>query len=157
MTAVTRQRGHSLCVLAVSGTVFLARRSHTATGHVRAFGRCGRHRILLKLVRLPRSCTSKVVRSGIPECPTFYSLSRILGQAFFYSTSHSQNPLQSNRLATVSAPHSPDDCTRTRDLSHLWSSHMQQNSTFHRKEPYSCTGHAHISFVQPLGGSPVKR
>ena len=71
MATVTGESGHSLGVLTVSRAVFLSRRSHTRTCHMRAFRRCIRHLALL-LVEPGRT-------SGPPECPRFYSPTQSFG------------------------------------------------------------------------------
>lgn len=62
MATVTGERGHSLGVLTVSRAVFLSRRSHTRTCHMRAFRRCIRH-----LALLPQSSRSNLRSPGMPQ------------------------------------------------------------------------------------------
>jgi hypothetical protein len=52
MPAMAAEGGHPLCVLAMRGAVLLPRGSHTIAGHVSAFGRCRRHKVLLQVVQL---------------------------------------------------------------------------------------------------------
>src|ERR1035441_3790794 len=52
MPAMAAEGGHPLCVLAMRGAVLLPRGSHTIAGHVSAFGRCSRHKVLLQVIQL---------------------------------------------------------------------------------------------------------
>ena len=88
--AVAIQGRHPFCVLAVHGAVLLARRGHTRTSHVCAFGRCRGHGLLLKLQARPENSPSQSGQpSGRPKWQNSTPAPQSL--AWDFSTSHTHS------------------------------------------------------------------
>jgi hypothetical protein len=79
--AVAAQGGHCFRVLAVGGAVLLPCWGHTRTSHMRAFGRCIRHGLLLKAIYLRCAEENSPNLSGQPSALPKWQNSTLASQA----------------------------------------------------------------------------